>query len=508
MTGPEWKEPDPNMTSAWERLRPQLIELTDIGSAIRLMSWDQAVLLPPGGSPGRARAMATMQGLWHAKLTDPEIGGLLDELAGDDALGEIERASVRNLKRDYDKATKVPPELVKEIAETEGLAYQAWTEARPADDFSKLQPHLEKMLELKKEEADALGWENERYDALLDLFEPDMGAAEAEGLFKDLIAGLKPFAEEVLAKVPERPAFLDAAYDEEAQMGFSQWLVRQLGFDTSTGRLDLSPHPFTSAIGRGDTRQTTRTLENEVMASIYATAHETGHALYEQGIPEELLDLPVGTFPSLGMHESQSRLWENQVARGRPFTAYLLPHLRERFPDQLAGVSPDEFYRGVNDVRRTLIRVHADEVTYNLHLALRLELELALFRDELEVKDLPDAWQEGMERHLGIRPPNAADGVLQDMHWSIGALGYFPTYTIGTLYAAAFYARAQEDIDGLEDDLARGECGRLLAWLRENIHSKGYLYPANELAVQVLGSELSVEPFLDYLRAKYSEIYL
>jgi carboxypeptidase Taq len=291
-------------------------------------------------------------------------------------------------------------------------------------------------------------------------------------------------------------------------MDFSHWLVRQLGFDTDAGRLDVSPHPFTSGVGRADIRQTTRTIPDELMASIYATAHETGHALYEQGLPEELLDLPVGTFPSLGLHESQSRLWENQVGRGRSFTTFMLPHLKEMFPAQLGDVTPAEFYRGVNDVRRTLIRVHADEVTYNLHLALRLEIELALFRDELEVADLPDAWDDAMEKHVGIRPPDAANGVLQDMHWSIGALGYFPTYTIGTLYAAAFFATAEQELGGLEDDLAKGEAGRLLQWLRDNIHSKAYLYPAKELARQVLGSELSVEPFLRYLRQKYSELYL
>jgi carboxypeptidase Taq len=495
------------MTSAWDRLLPRLIELNDIGSAVRLMSWDQAVLLPPKASPGRARAMATMQGFWHERLTSTEMGDLIGELVAEDSLDDVQRASVRNLKRDYDKATKVPASLVKEIAETEGLAYQAWTEARPANDFSKLQPHLEKMLGLKKQEADALGWENERYDALLDLFEPDMSAAEAEALFKDLIAGLKPFAEEVLAKVPERPAFLGKTYDTGQQMAFSHWLVEKLGFDTEAGRLDVSPHPFTSAVGKGDVRQTTRTLPNELMASIYATAHETGHALYEQGIPEKLMDLPVGSFPSLGLHESQSRLWENQVARSRPYTEFILPKLVDHFPT-LGNVTPDEFYRGVNDVRRTLIRVHADEVTYNLHLALRLELELALFRDELEIKDLPDAWDDAMERHVGIRPPDAADGVLQDMHWSIGALGYFPTYTIGTLYAAAFYTKADEDLGGLDDDLAKGETGRLLQWLRDNIHDKAYMYPAKELAQQVLGAELSVEPFLEYLKAKYSELYL
>ncbi|HEX2294716.1 MAG TPA: carboxypeptidase M32, partial [Actinomycetota bacterium] len=431
------------MSGSWETLLPRLREIDHLGSAVRLLHWDQAVIMPPAGGPARASAIATLQGLLHERHTAPEVGALLEELDGDESLGDDERAHVRVFRRDYEKATKVPPALVKELAELEGLAYQAWTEARPASDFGMLEPHLERLVELKKEQADALGWEGERYDALLDTYEPGMTTAEVETMFADLGDGLRPLVERVLDATPHPPEFLTRTYDAAKQEAFSQWLVRRLGFDTNGGRLDTSPHPFTAHIAAGDVRQTTKADPRDLMMSIFATIHETGHALYEQGIPERLAGLPAGHAPSLGIHESQSRMWENQVGRSRAFTEFMLPHLKEHFPDELGMLTPEGFYRGANHPRRTLIRVTADELTYNLHVALRFEIEVALFRDELAVADLPDAWDAGMEKHLGIRPESHADGVLQDMHWSIGALGYFPTYTLGTVYAAAFYEKAE-----------------------------------------------------------------
>ncbi|MDQ3981397.1 MAG: carboxypeptidase M32, partial [Actinomycetota bacterium] len=409
--------------------------------------------------------------------------------------------------RDYAKATKVPPELVKELAELEGLAYQAWTEARPASDFGILEPHLERMVELKKQQADALGWEGERYDALLDTYEPEMKTAEVEAMFAELTNGLRPLVEEVVDGAPHTPEFLMRTYDAAKQEAFSQWLVRMLGFDTHGGRLDTSPHPFTAQIGPGDVRQTTKADPKDLMMSIFATIHETGHALYEQGIPDRLAGLPAGHAPSLGIHESQSRMWENQVGRSRPFTEFMLPHLKEHFPEELGMLTPDEFYTGANHPRRTFIRVTADELTYNLHVALRFEIEIALFRDELAVADLPDAWDAGMEKHLGIRPESHADGVLQDMHWSIGALGYFPTYTLGNLYAAAFYAKARQDLTDLDSELRHGDGARLLGWMRDRIHSRAYLKPAKELGEEVLGEPLSARPFLDHVSTKFRSLY-
>ena len=495
------------MSDAWEKLLPHLREMTDIASAIKLMSWDQTTLMPPKGGPSRARSMATLESIAHGRLISPEIGGLLDELSGDDTLDTDQAASVRILKRHHDRAVKVPPELVHELAELRGTAYQAWTEARPASDFNIFRPHLEKMIRLKKQEADAIGWEDERYDALLDEYEPEMKTSEVEVMFSELAEGLRPLLEKIVATATPRPKFLSSSYDPASQEAFCQWLVTVLNFDTEGGRLDTSPHPFTITIGSGDVRQTTRADENDLMMSIFAGIHETGHALYEQGIPPELSDLPVGSTPSLGMHESQSRLWENLVGRSRPFTEFMLPHLKERFPTQLGMVSPDEFYQAANHVEPTFIRVTADEVTYNLHLMLRFEIELAMFRDELDVADLPNAWDAAMEKHLGIRPDGDANGVLQDMHWSIGIQGYFPTYTLGTIYSAAFYAKAKEELGNLDAEIHEGNTKRLLGWLRDNIHSKAYRYSSKELAQQVLGEPISAKPLLEHLRTKYSDLY-
>ncbi|HEV2755470.1 MAG TPA: carboxypeptidase M32 [Actinomycetota bacterium] len=495
------------MSNRWESLLPRLHEIADLAAALRLLHWDQAVMMPPGGGPSRARAIATLEGMLHERMTAPEMGDALGELTGDESLDDETRAHVRVLSRDYEKATKVPPDLVKELAELEGLAYQAWTKARPASDFSILLPHLERMVQLKKEQADALGWEGERYDALLDTYEPDMKTAEVEVMFAELTNGLRPLVEEVLGSAPETPEFLTRTYDPAKQEAFSQWLVERLGFDTHGGRLDTSPHPFTAQIAPGDVRQTTKADPRDLMMSIFATIHETGHALYEQGIPERLAGLPAGHAPSLGLHESQSRMWENQVGRSRAFTEFMLPHLKEHFPEELGMITPEDFYTGANHPRRTLIRVTADELTYNLHVALRFEIEIALFRDELAVADLPDAWDAGMEKHLGIRPDGHADGVLQDMHWSIGALGYFPTYTLGNLYAAALYARARADLPDLDADLRRGDGSRLLQWMRDKIHSQAYLKPAKELGEDVLGEPLSARPFLDYVGDKFRNLY-
>jgi carboxypeptidase Taq len=434
------------------------------------------------------------------------MGALIDDLS-EESLSEEQEASLRLLRRDYDKAVRVPEELVRELAEVSGRSYQAWTEARPAADFSILEPHMVRLLELKKQEAEALGYDDEPYDALLDQYEPGMTTAEVEAMFEGLRRGLKPLVDKVLDNVEDPPEWLGDHYDPDSQLAFCHWLVSQLNFNDSEGRLDVSPHPFTIHIGPGDVRQTTRPDPNNLMMSVYAAVHETGHALYEQGLPRAWADLPIGNPPSLGMHESQSRLWENQVARSRPFTDFLLPQLKERFPEEIGMVGPEEFYRGVNHPQRTSIRVTADELTYNLHVGFRFELELALFRNELSVADLPGAWDDKMAEHLGLSPDSVADGVLQDMHWATGSFGYFPTYTLGTIYSAALFAQATEQLPGLGDELRSGVTDRLLEWLRENVHKFGHRHDAKVLVEGLSGGPITEEPLLDYLRAKYTELY-
>lgn len=495
------------MGEVWGRLLPRMEELSDLGSALRLLGWDQHVMMPPGGAAGRGRVLATMQGIAHTRLTDPDLRGLLEEAAADDSLDDDQKASVRLLQRDYDKATKLPEELVRDLAELEAVAFQAWTEARSANDFSILEPHLRRMVALKKEAADAIGYEGERYDALLDDFEPGMKTTEVEALFDELVPALAPLAEKILSAAGRRPAFLTRPYEVDKQESFCRWLVATLGFEMSEGRFDVSPHPFTAHIGLGDVRQTTRYEPNQLLMSIRASMHETGHALFEQGVPKELWGLPVGTVDSLGLHESQSRIWEIQVGTSRPFLDFLLPQLKDRFPEELGRLNPDDFYRGVNHPRRSLIRVGADEVTYNLHIAVRFEIELALFRDELDVADLPAAFDAAMERYVGIRPDTHAEGVLQDMHWAVGALGYFPTYTLGTLYAAAMFTSALEELGDLASEFRRGDVGRFLGWLRDNVHVHANRRSGKEVAESAIGGPLSAEPFLAHLRRKYSELY-
>lgn len=495
------------MPAAWGRLVEKLRAMNDIGSAYALLEWDQASFMPPKGGEARAKVVGTIARLGHDMLIEPELGDLITELETDGSLNPIQVASVRILKRERDKATKVPVRLVTELKESEMRGYQAWTDARQNSDFASFQPFIERTLQLKKEEADALGWTNERYDACLDHFEPGMVATEVEAMFTELIEGLEPLAAAILDAAGPKPDFLAKSYDAKKQTAFCNALVDSMGFDREGGRLDFSPHPFTITISPGDVRQTLRVEEDDLMMSIYAAMHETGHALYDQGFPRKMEGLPVADAPSMGMHESQSRLWENHIGRGRPFSDHLLPMLKELFETELGSTDPDEFYRGINHPERSLIRIKADEVTYNLHIAVRFELELALFRDELTVADLPNAWDAAMEKHLGIRPENHADGVLQDMHWADGYFGYFPTYTLGTLYAAAFYERLSADNPGLDDDLRAGDSSRVLTWLRAHVHSQGYLTPSKELANKILGQDISARPFLDHIKTKYSGIY-
>ena len=494
------------MTDSWSLLQPRLKELRDLSSATALLYWDLHVMMPSGGSEARARAVATMHGLLHQRMTDPAIGEALEDLGTNGALDDDLRASVRVLARDYEKATRLPEKLVREIAEATGRANKLWIEARAASDFSIFRPILERIVDLKKQEAEALGFEDEPYDALLDNYEPGMKTSEIAEMFEHLVEGLRPMVEPVAGAMGTRPEWLSADYDTERQLEFSKWLAGTLGFDTSSGRLDTSPHPFTMAVAGGDVRQTTRTDSNDLLMSVFATMHETGHALYEQGIPKDILDLPIGRVPSLGLHESQSRLWENQVGRSRAFCDFLLPQLKKRWPEELGMLDPDGFYRSVNRVQRTLIRVTADELTYNLHLALRFELERALLNDELAASDLPGAWNDSMERNLGVRPTSDDDGVLQDIHWSMGSFGYFPTYTLGTIYSAALFAAAQRDLGPLDEDFRRGETGRLLDWLREKVHSRAYRLDAKDLMQEVTGAPVTAQPLLDYLRTKFSEV--
>ncbi|MFO0806656.1 MAG: carboxypeptidase M32 [Gemmataceae bacterium] len=483
-------------------------ELGVLNSCAAVLGWDQQTYMPPGGANLRGEQMAFLASLSHQKFTDPKIGELLAGAEADAGLDDGAKANLRELRRGYDRATKLPPSLVEELARVTTQAQQAWQEAKTKNAFATFQPHLEKVVALKRQEADAVGFKSHPYDALIEEYEPGTTVAELKTLFAGLTKELVPLIQSI-AKSPKKPnpGVLQREFPIDRQKVFAEAAAVAFGFDFHSGRLDVTSHPFCSGFGPGDCRITTRYNPRFFNEAFFGVLHETGHALYEQNLPAEHFGTPLGAACSFGIHESQSRLWENQVGRGRPFWEHFFPRLRQTFPTALADVSLDEWYFAANDVKPSLIRVEADEATYNLHIALRFELELALLTGDLPVKDLPAAWNERMKAFLGLDVPSDTQGCLQDIHWSFGGIGYFPTYTLGNLYAAQLMDAARRDLAGLDDDFRRGEFGRLKGWLTEKVHKHGQRYRANELCKRATGRDLSPQPFLDYLKGKYDPLY-
>lgn len=495
------------MSEVYETFMAKVAELADIGHAEGLLSWDQETYMPPKGATMRARAQGTLAGLHHERLTAPELVGLVDELQGQELAGDA-AVNVREIGRTQNRALKIPKELVVELSQTESLSHEAWIEARQQADFALFQPWLEKIVKLKTEVAERVGYEGTIYNALLDEYEPYARTEEIEPVFARLKEQLVPLVEKIAAtgKFPAK-GVLDQQYPIAEQEQLGRQVLADLGFDLEAGRLDLAVHPFCSGTSRDDVRLTTRYSADWLPGSLFGTIHEAGHGLYEQGLPADAVGTPAGGSVSLGIHESQSRLWENMVGRGRAFWMHYLPRLKALFPQQLSAVDLDGFYAAVNQVEPSLIRVEADEVTYNLHILLRFELERDLFEGRVQVGDLPSVWDERMEQYLGIRPPNDAEGVLQDVHWSFGLMGYFPTYTLGNLYGAQFFHQAQQDLPDLEAQIGRGEFGGLKTWLNEHIHARGSRLTASELVQEVTGEKLNSAYFTDYLAAKFGALY-
>ena len=431
--------------NGYARLLEVMSQLADIAHAQALMGWDQETNMPPKGARMRARSLGTLAGIYHDKLTMQSLVDLIEDLKQADLAGD-EAVNLRQLDREQARARKIPRELIVELSETASLSHEAWVKARADDDFAHYRPWLEKMLHLKTQVADNVGFEGSIYNALLDEYEPYATAEEIGPVFGELRQHLVRMVEKIATV--DRPPFdaLERPFPVALQEQFGRRIMEEMGFDLEAGRLDISVHPFCSGIGPEDVRLTTRYDENGFTQSLFGIIHETGHGLYEQGLPADQETLPAGRAVSLGIHESQSRLWENMIGRSRRLWSHYLPALKELFPTQLDGVDLDAFYRAINRVEPSLIRVEADEVTYNLHILLRFELERELLAGELSVAELPEAWNQRMEDYLGIRPPNDALGVLQDVHWSLGLFGYFPTYTLGNLYAAQLYDSAVRDI--------------------------------------------------------------
>ncbi len=493
-----------------DKLRTIVAEIYNLEKAGAVLSWDQQTYMPAGGAEDRGEVLATLASLSHLRLTNDETGRLLssveDETAGLDA-NSVTAREIKAIKREYTKSVRIPTEKVAEFARVTTAAQNAWVKARAASDFKMFQDDLEKVVALRREYASYFAPYDHVYDPLLDDFEPGLKTADVQAIFTALRPQQVALIKNIAAQPQVDDSFLQLEYPEKGQWDFGIEVITAFGYDWQRGRLDKAAHPFTISFGQGDVRLTTRVNPNRFASFLFGTMHECGHGLYEQHLNPEFRRTALDGPASLAIHESQSRLWENLIGRSLPFWKHFYPILQARFTSQLANVSLDSFYKGINKVQPTFIRVEADEATYNLHIMLRLELEIALMDGSLAVKDLPDAWNSRMRDYLGITPNNVAQGVLQDVHWSGGMIGYFPTYALGNLVSAQLWEKIDEDIPDLESQVSNGKFAELLNWLQEKIHRYGRKLEPQELVMQVTGSKIDPNPYLRYLNRKYGEIY-
>ncbi len=503
-------------TSAdYARLTDLLRDASTLGSVAGLLGWDQETYMPAGGAAARAAQSALIARIRHERLTDPRVGDLLASCEADPALaaeGTETAANLREIRRDYDKATKVPGDLVAELARTGSQAQDVWKQARAKSDFAMFEPHLKKMLDLTRRQAECLGIPEggELYDALLDQYEPDARAADIEAVFNPLRERLSAFIADVRENgTPPRDDFMSRSIPVGRQHAFGQAVLEAMGFDFTAGRLDTTVHPFCSGFAPGDTRLTTRYAEDNFADALSSTMHEGGHGLYEQGLPKDgpHAGLPLSSSVSLGIHESQSRMWENFVGRSLPFWRWALPVANRHFDGAFTDLSPEALTAAMNTCTPSLIRVESDEPTYNLHVMIRFTLERALIRGDLSVRDLPHAWNEQYRDLLGVEVPDDRRGCLQDVHWAFGLIGYFPTYSLGNLYAAQLWETINERIPDLDDQMAKGEFGALLAWLRENVHRHGRRYSAGELCERATGKPLASDALMRHLERRVKPAY-
>lgn len=498
------------MEKKLEEFKQILAEVVDLGHAGAVVGWDQQVYMPRGGAVDRGNILETLAGIAHEKFTSDEMGKLLDVLKpyaetldpdSDDA------CLIKRVAHDYNKETRVSSRWVADFARITTLAQTAWEEAKTDNKFDVFLPHLEKVVELRREYADFFKPYDHIYDPLIDDFEPGMKTADVQRVFN----ALRPQQVELLKAIAAKPeiddSFLHVPYSEQGQWDFGVDVITRFGFDWNRGRQDKSMHPFTTSFGVDDVRITTRFDPKRAASALFSTIHEGGHALYEQGFSPSLRRTPLAEGASMAVHESQSRMWENMVGRSKAFWKFFYPRLVEIFPQQLANISMEQYYRGINKVEPSLIRVEADEATYNLHIMLRMELEIGLMEGKIQVKDLPEIWNAKMKDYLGVVPHDNREGVLQDVHWCGGSFGYFPTYALGNLVSAQIWEKLNQDIPNLEDQISQGKFDEMLGWLRSKIHRFGKKYESQDLVKRVTGSEITSEPYMRYLRTKYSEVY-
>lgn len=499
--------------SAIEDLKSRMADVTALGTVSSVLGWDQQTQMPPMGASTRARQLSLMSKITHDLFVSQETEKLIvaaEQEAVDLDPDSDDAAFVRVSRRDFNKEAKLPTELVQKLAEVTAIAHEDWASARAASDYSKFVPSLEKIVDLERQVTDCLGYKNERYDALLDQYEPQMTAEEVRTVFNMIkpatVALVKAITDKGVDTVDD--SVIKRNFDIDKQREFGLQVVQAIGFDLKRGRQDKAVHPFCTSFSKNDVRITTRFDPNFLPAALFGSIHETGHALYELGVGDRYDGNTLGGGASLGVHESQSRFWENLVGRSRSFWIHFYPKLQETFKGVLDDVTLEQFYRAINRVEPSLIRVEADEVTYNLHIMLRFEIEVELLEGRLSVKDAPAAWNAKCEEYLGLTPPDDAQGILQDVHWSFGGIGYFPTYTIGNIISVQLYETAEKDFSGkLPEIIAGGEFHLLKEWLGEHIHQWGRKYTPSELVKRATGRPMDAEPYLRYLKNKFDEIY-
>jgi carboxypeptidase Taq len=482
-------------------------KIADIRYASAILQWDQETYMPVKGASFRGQQLATLSELSHEMFTSDDTNSLLVELLGRQDLSEPQKRNVELSFEDYTKQKRLPVEFVRKMVEVVNKSFHSWIEARKENKFSRFQDDLSKLVELKKQEANYHGYKLHPYDALLNDYEKGASVAMIDPVFEQLIPQLDNILRRILSSGEIENSFLYNNYPKDEQWNFGMRLLREMHFDFEKGRQDLSEHPFTTSFSSQDVRVTTRIDDKDFANMTWSCIHELGHALYEQGLPVEQYGLPLGEACSYSVHESQSRLWENQVGRSLNFWQYYYPILQNKFAAPLGGISLEKFYRGINKVQPSLVRTEADEVTYHFHIYIRYQLEKRLIEGSLNVKDIPAFWSDHYKQHLGINVPDDVHGALQDVHWSHGSFGYFPTYSLGSFYAAQFFRKAQETLPSLEVDTKNGKFGLLLGWLRNNIHQYGRFYTSEELCIRVCGESLNIQYFIQYLLGKYGKIY-
>lgn len=499
--------------SKYDQLTGELTKIALFGSCGSVLGWDEQSNMPPKGGEHRANQLSLLAGLGHKMATAPELGDLIGELEALQSFDDPETPEavvISEARREYNRATKLPQSLVEEMSKVTSLGQQAWVEARKFKDFSAFQPWLEKIIGLKREEAKAIGYEEDGqpYDALLDAYEPGAKTAEVDAVFTAFRGPLVELLQEIQnSSVKTEISILERSYPIEQQNKFAIEAATAIGFDFDAGRLDIAAHPFCSGFGPGDCRLTTRYDEHHFPGAFFGTLHEAGHGIYEQGLDPEWYGTALGESASLGIHESQSRMWENLVGRSEPFWHFFYSRAQEYFPGAIGDVSRDDFHRAINGVHPSFIRVEADEVTYNLHIMLRFELEQQLISGELEAADVPAVWDEKFTESFGITPPDVSQGCLQDVHWGHGLIGYFPTYSLGNMYASQIFNQAEQELGNLNDMFSQGEFLPLKEWLNKNIHKHGRRYKSNRLVELVTGETLSHEPLLAHLRNRFAPLY-